>query len=163
MIKNLLVLLCFTCFVCSLCSAQQIPIVSWSELEKSVTKPNVDSTYVINFWATWCKPCIDELPAFIKLQDSSKQNVKVILASLDFKKDLSTKLKPFVLKRTITTSVVLLYDQNQEEFINSVSTMWSGALPATIIINTKRNIRSFYERQFTYNELTEVLHSLLHQ
>jgi thiol-disulfide isomerase/thioredoxin len=56
-----------------------------------------DTTYVINFWATWCKPCVEEIPHFEKLYATYKnQKVKVIMVSCDFKKQLETRVIPFV-------------------------------------------------------------------
>jgi len=92
-----------------------------------------DTVYVVNFWATWCKPCIEELPAFdslLVLQNSKP--VKIILVSLDFKEDLETKVKPFLLKRNIQAECVLLDEVNGNDFINKISPNWSGAIPATL-------------------------------
>jgi len=143
--------------------AQSIPIVTWKQIHQNVLNSQNDTIYVINFWATWCKPCIEELPAFVKLHDSSGLPVKVVFASMDFKKDLLTKLQPFVQKRNIKADVVLVSEPDQEKFINSVSQDWSGSLPATIILNTKKNIRLFYERQFTYSELVDIINNLIYK
>jgi len=111
-----------------------------------------DTTYVINFWATWCVPCVEELPNFEKINAKYKENkVKVILVSLDMPKMIDTKLLPFITKRQLKSEVLLMRDPDQNTWLPKVDSTWSGALPATIIYN--KDMRKFYERSFTYDEL----------
>lgn len=96
-----------------------------------------DTTYVINFWATWCKPCIRELPGFDSLYAETKNaNTKIILVSLDFKDDLK-KVNAFLLKNSIKAECVLLDEVNGNDYINTISTDWSGAIPATLFKTTQ--------------------------
>ena len=115
-----------------------------------------DKTYVVNFWATWCLPCIKELPYFESLNtDYKDRDVEVILVSLDFPKDYNKKLKNFVLKRNLKSKIVALDDVDSNRWIPKVNADWSGAIPATLIFN--KNKSTFYERSFNYDELqTEV-------
>jgi len=109
-------------------------------------------TYVINFWATWCKPCVEELPSFEKLNEAYKsQNVEVLLVSLDFPNQIEERLIPFIEKHKLKSKVILLDDPDQNTWIPKVSEEWSGAIPATLIYNKKS--RKFYEQSFTYSEL----------
>src|SRR5690554_805822 len=95
---------------------------------------NNDTTYVINFWATWCKPCIEELPILEALHSKSKEKkIKVILVSLDFSEQVESKLVPFVQKQELQSTVLMLSDGNFNNWINKVSSEWSGAIPATYI------------------------------
>ena len=111
-----------------------------------------DKTYVINFWATWCGPCVKELPYFEQLHANYKnKDVEVILVSLDFPHVYETKLKPFILKHELKSRVIVLNDGNENKWINAVDASWSGAIPATIIYN--KNERKFFERSFTFEEL----------
>ena len=111
-----------------------------------------NNVYVINFWATWCKRCAEELPAFQQLSEKYKdKNVEVILVSLDFKKHLNTRLIPFIKEHNLKPTVVLMVDPDQNTWIPKVSPEWSGAIPATIIYT--KNKRSFYEKSFTYEKL----------
>jgi len=109
-----------------------------------------DSIYVINFWATWCKPCVEELPYFEKLGDT--RDLNVILVSLDLIKQLDTKLIPFIEEKEILSRVVLLNDTKYNKWIDKVSPEWSGAIPATIIY--KGGERLFLETEFeSYEDL----------
>lgn len=115
-------------------------------------KKNNDTTYVVNFWATWCVPCVEELPNFEKLNAEYKdKKVKVLLVSIDFPKMAKTKLLPFVQKHNLKSEVVLLNDPDANTWINKVDSTWSGAIPATVIY--KGDKRRFYEKSFSFEEL----------
>ena len=142
-------------------SVAKIPSLNFKELEPLLNKKN-DTTYVVNFWATWCKPCIKELPAFEKINSNYKsQKVKVLLVSLDFPDLLEKQLIPFVEKRQIKSEVILLDDPDANGWIPKISTEWSGAIPATLIYNKAE--RKFYERSFTYEEIETELTSILNK
>ena len=118
-----------------------------------------ENIYVINFWATWCAPCIKELPYFEKLNAENK-NVKVILVSLDSKKDLDKKLIPFIEKRKLKSKVLLLADKDYNSWLSKVDADWSGAIPATLIISGKK--KQFAERDFeNFEELNEYINSFI--
>ena len=130
---------------------ETIEVYNFSELE-ILLHTNDDRTYVVNFWATWCKPCVEEMPYFQALHDTyGSQDVKVLLVSLDLPADLETKLKPFIEKYKLTPQVVLLDDPDENIWIPKVDESWSGALPATLIYS--KNKRAFYEQTFTKETL----------
>ena len=119
---------------------------------KYFLKQKNDTTYVINFWATWCVPCVAELPNFEKINANYKKNkVKVILVSLDMAKMIDTRLLPFIKEKQIKSEVLLLRDPDADSWISKVDSTWSGAIPATLIYNA--DMRKFYEKSFTYDEL----------
>ena len=110
---------------------------------------NSENVQVVNFWATWCAPCIKELPYFEEL--NKLEGVEVLLVSLDFSNHKQTRLIPFVEKHKLQSRVVHLDDEDENYWINEISTTWSGALPATLIYTQNR--RGFYEQSFTKYEL----------
>lgn len=115
-------------------------------------KQKNDTTYVVNFWATWCVPCVEELPHFEKLNEKYKEDkVKVILVSLDMFKQVESKLLPFIKEKQLKSEVIYLRDPDQNTWLPKVDSTWSGAIPATVIYN--KDERKFYERSFTYEEL----------
>ena len=122
-------------------------------------KQKNDTIYVVNFWATWCKPCIAELPNFEKLQDVYKsKKVKVILVSLDMSKQVETSLIPFIKKKNLKSKVILLNDPDANAWIEKVDKSWTGAIPATIIYD--KNSSKFFEQSFTYEALEKEVKSL---
>ena len=140
----------------------QNPVVydSFEDMEWIFNQQN-DTTYVINFWATWCKPCVEELPFFIQLYNTYRgDKVKLILVSLDFKKQIEKKLIPFIEKHNLQPEVVVLVDPDSNAWIPKVAEEWSGAIPATLVYN--KNQRSFYEQSFeSFEELNSIITSNL--
>lgn len=143
----------------SLAQAQtrNVPVVKLPHLQRYLTS-TADTTYVINFWATWCKPCIEELPNFEALQKQyAGKPVQVILVSLDFAKDLEKKVIPFVNRRQLQSTVFLLDEPDQNAWIDTIDPSWSGAIPATLFINPARGQRFFIEKPLTPQQLEEHL------
>lgn len=137
--------------------AQKIAVYhNYAALEKAVLSDN-NTTYVVNFWATWCAPCVKELPHFEQLNSENKK-VKVVLVSLDFKNQYEAKLLPFLKKKAIKSEVVLLTDKDYNTWLPAVDKDWSGSIPATLIIKNGKKV--FVEKMFTsYEELNEYVNS----
>ena len=127
-----------------------IEVYNYSELAPLLSDSSTEKTYVVNFWATWCAPCIKELPYFQELHDSNNE-VEVILVSLDFPEKLETQLIPFIERKNLTPQVILLDDPDENMWIPAIDSTWSGALPATLIYNKEK--RAFYEQSFTKESL----------
>ncbi|MFY0603403.1 MAG: redoxin domain-containing protein [Flavobacteriaceae bacterium] len=158
--KKLLVLFVISCsFVACKQQITEVPSFSYEEL-KPLLHLKTDKTYVVNFWATWCAPCVKELPYFEKInKEYQDKNIEVILVSLDFPEKVSTKLIPFINDKELKSRVVLLNDENEQFWINDISKKWTGALPATLIYNKDK--REFYETSFTYETLENKIQSFL--
>ena len=135
-----------------LLNAQTVPSLSYNEL-KPLLNQKGDKIYVVNFWATWCAPCIKELPYFEVL--NQREDVQVLLVSLDFPKHKESRLLPFIKKNKLQAKVVLLDDADENYWINDIHPNWSGALPATLIYTKKQ--RGFYEQSFTASKLDKIL------
>lgn len=125
---------------------------NFSDLEYLFRYQN-DTTYVINFWATWCKPCVAELPYFEQLHAQiGDQKIKVVLVSLDFAKDVETKLVNFVQQRRLKPSVIALTDGKYNDWIDKVHPDWGGAIPVTYIYRAEQVL--FHDQQYEdYEEL----------
>ena len=120
-----------------------------------------DTTYVVNFWATWCKPCIEELPNFERLNSESKgKKLRVILVTLDMKKDITSVLFPFLEKNKIKSEVWMLDAVHANDWIEKVSPEWSGAIPATTFTNGTKKYQLFKEGTLTYDELLDMVKKL---
>lgn len=132
--------------------AQSPAFVSYEQLEMELNKKD-DTLRIVNFWATWCKPCVEELPDFEKISKEYKgKKVKVLLVSLDFKQKIETNLVPFIQKNNITSEVIVLDQSNSDVWINKVAKNWSGSIPATLFIFPGGN-RVFHEGSIRYDDL----------
>ena len=141
--------------------AQQVALIKLPELQKCLSR-NTDTTYVINFWATWCAPCVKELPYFEQVNTTfAKQKVKVLLVSMDYASQLDKKVKPFVLKHGLKSEVVLLNETDPNSWMDKVDGKWSGALPFTLMINNGKQKRASFEKEFTQPELTAAVQQFL--
>lgn len=113
----------------------------------SVLKERLDSdttrTWVVNFWATTCPPCIKEMPHFAELQSQhDAEDLKVLLVSLDSPRSHEKRVIPFVKKHNITPEVMHLTDDNFSAWTDEVDPSWFGALPATLILKgSKRHFQ----------------------
>lgn len=111
---------------------------------------NSDTIYVVNFWATWCKPCVEELPDFEKFNQQNKnKKVKILLVSIDFVEDMNTKLIPFLQKNNYSSECVLLDEVNGNDFINKINVKWGGAIPTTYFTTKNKKKEALFEKKIT--------------
>lgn len=137
---------------------QNVQAIKYPALEK-MFKQSKDTVLVVNFWATWCKPCIEELPYFEQISKKyAGKKVKVVLINLDVVKDLNTKVKPFVAKNNLRSSSIYLLDEpDYNLWIDLISVDWSGSLPFTLIIASSNQIRKTFEQSLTESQLESEL------
>jgi thiol-disulfide isomerase/thioredoxin len=138
----------------------QVKVLSLKELNKRISNGK-DTTYVVNLWATWCAPCVEELPNFDRIhKENLTQPIKVILLSLDFKSKLMSDLIPFAIKHQLTAETYVIDEPNQQTFRKVMHKDWTGVIPTTLFINNKKKIKVLYEKPFTYPELNQALTDL---
>ncbi|MDR7211619.1 TlpA family protein disulfide reductase [Flavobacterium piscis] len=131
--------------------SQQVRLLNIDQLNERI-KNGKDSTYVVNFWATWCAPCIKELPHFERLSAEYKsEKLAVLLVSVDFKSKLNSAVIPFINRKKIKNEVFLLNESSPQDYIDRIDSSWSGSIPATLFI--KNDKRKFIESEFTYEQL----------
>ena len=139
----------------------QVPIVDFDGIRPILEQSN-DTTYIVNFWATWCAPCVRELPYFERItKEYANKKVKVILVNLDFPNHYETRLIPFLEENEIQSKVIMLDDPDANRWIPEVDLDWTGAIPATVIFNSKE--RKFFPREVKYEELEEVVQQFINQ
>lgn len=135
----------------SACSsyAQKIPNWKITDVEKYMTSAKGE-ILVINFWATFCKPCVAEIPSFIKITERYKdEKVKLLLVSLDLPSYYPAKIASFSKKHNFKTNIVWLSETNADYFCPKIDKSWSGSIPATLILNTATGYRKFVEDEMS--------------
>jgi len=146
---------------------QQAKIIKFNKfqsLEREANSDRNDTVYVFNFFATWCKPCVHELPGFEKLSAAYKgQKVKFTFISLDFAKDFQSKLIPFIKQKNIQSQVYLLDEPDYNSWIDKVDKSWGGSIPATIVINSSHHFYKFYETEMAREDLENIIKPLVTQ
>ena len=146
-------------FAFSVARAQEVEVIKYPQLEKLI-KQKDNKVKVINFWATWCAPCIKELPHFEALQKAhSTDELEVFLISFDDVEKLESRVKPFVKKRKLKSTVKLLDETDYNAFIDKVDPRWSGAIPATLVIAANGK-RRFVEGELTKEELDKLIQEI---
>jgi thiol-disulfide isomerase/thioredoxin len=135
--------------------SNHVRTMNFSQLEPLMHYSN-DTVYLINFWATWCAPCREELSAIEQVREKYKNyKLRVILVSLDFPKQLNSQLIPFINKHHIKSEVILLDDPNQNSWINKVDMNWSGEIPFTVLYSS--TFREFYPQSFNFQNLESLI------
>lgn len=157
-LKNLLKLSLFI-FSINISFAQSIKKIKVKEVQELYSKTN-DTVYVINFWATWCGPCVKEIPDFEKIKSNFEgKKVKIYLFSLDFAKDIA-KVEKFKITKNLQNEVFLVDEPNYNEWLDKIDLKWSGSIPATLIF--KNNVKyDFVEHEINYSYLEKKINELL--
>lgn len=156
-LRSLIATLCLLATVQTGQAQKKVDIVTF-DWYKQLRKSANDTTYVVNFWATWCMPCIAELPEFERFRAAHlNEPVKVILVSLDYYKKLGITVLPFLDKQKIQSAVVLLNEPDYNSWIDKVDKTWQGSIPATVVFNNKTKAYRFHEGELTTAELEKYL------
>lgn len=123
-----------------------------------------DTLYIYNFWATWCKPCVEEMPYFRKVAaENANKKLKLVFVSLDFPEQIDSRLMPFLEKNKLTEPVYVLDAGNPNDWIDLISKKWTGAIPATMFVGKlkveDKADKYFYEQEFSYEELNDLVNT----
>lgn len=122
----------------------------------SVVSGHPSDILVVNFWATWCAPCVEELPHFVKLaKELDPDKIAFVGMSLDFPKDLEAKVNPFLVEKGIPYPNFLLEVDDPDPFIEAISKNWNGNIPATFVYDPSGKVVAEVLQQVEEEELRE--------
>jgi thiol-disulfide isomerase/thioredoxin len=136
---------------------QDVKVIKFPELE-TILNSDSHEILVVNFWATWCGPCVKELPLFEQLHNQD-ESTHVVLVSLDFA-DKIARVKSFISRKKLRSRVILLDEIDYNSWIDKVDERWAGAIPATLIINTRTGKRKFVEKELEEGELERLINDI---
>ena len=139
--------------------AQDISVWKLKDLQSAMI--DAKQPTIINFWATFCKPCIEEIPYFQNLvKKYNSEGIDLLLVSLDLK-EAYPKIKEFATKYRFNSSIVYLDETNADLFCPKVDERWSGAIPASLFVNNKTGYRKFFEEQISEKKLEQEIKMLI--
>jgi len=148
------------CFAAMTAKSQSIELIKMEDLQKVISASSTPRIQVVNFWATWCAPCIKELPLFERLNES-REDVTVSLVSVDLDLDPDTdKVHRFVARKKLKSNVYILNEEDPNTWIDKIDKNWSGAIPATLIINPTNGKRKFVEKELKDGDLETLITSV---
>ena len=132
------ILLCALCVLCGECANPQVRKIDDAGITRLHSHPGI---VVINFWATWCVPCVEEMPVFKQLH-AGRKDVVIYGISLDEANQLDI-VRKFVGTNHIAYPIYLRDGKGDfEAMVNSIDSNWIGAIPATFIYKDGKRIFS---------------------
>ncbi len=137
-------------------------IIKFEEYEKMIDKQD-NTLYVVNFWATWCPPCVKELPDFMAVNEKLKdrKDYKMILVSLDNKDEWQSGVIPFATENKLNVDVYLLDELRRMNYwIPRVDKNWMGSIPATVFYKNGKKLK-FVEKPLHKEELETIINQFI--
>ncbi|MGH9833978.1 MAG: TlpA family protein disulfide reductase, partial [Blastocatellia bacterium] len=121
-------------------AAPQVALLKPEDFNKFKDAAN-GKVLVINFWATWCGPCIAEFPEFVALDRKYRaKGVKIVGISADEVTDIKRKVIPFIRRQKVRFDIVVQETDDPQQMIDAVYKEWAGELPATFIYDKQGNL-----------------------
>ena len=138
---------------------EAIPTVGAQDI-KSLVQENKGKVVVVNFWATWCPPCVKEFPDIIKLyQNYQPKGVEVIAVSMN-EPDEMEDIKEFIDKYKPPFSIYRAASA-EEAFYQEFDKDWFGQMPTTVIYDTTGKVSHLHMNPITYPELEKYVTAAL--
>ena len=154
-------LILFIIFLSLSTQAQIVERIRIPELERILKNPE-NKLFVVNFWASWCQPCVKELPYFEKVsKEYDTDKVQFILISLDFPSQIDKQLIPFLKKNKITHNVPVMMETDFNSWVDKVDPSWQGNIPVTLIFNNSKKQRVFFPGELDEPGLRKMINSFL--
>lgn len=141
-----------------------LPVVEMIRLAelKQMIRSDSGNVVLVNAWASWCKPCLDEMPGLLKARRLYRGKAfRFILISADDPGNVETKARSALKKFGVDFTSYAIADSTQDAFITGMSEAWNGALPATFLYDRRGRLAEMKVGQRTYRQLREAVARLL--
>jgi thiol-disulfide isomerase/thioredoxin len=135
---------------------KQIDIVGLKKLIKPAGRP-----LLINFWATWCPPCVDEFPDLVKIDNDYRGKLDVITVSLDDLADIDTYVPKFLAEMKAEMPAYLLHTKDEGAAIRLITKDWAGNLPMTVLYDAGGTIAYMRNGRIRVQPLRDNIDKLL--
>lgn len=140
---------------------QNVELIDSTVFQKILTA-NKGNVLLVNIWATWCMPCVEEMSDLVKLANYYKaKKVKIISISIDYTDEIKSKIIPFIEKQKLNFPVYVNNWENDEKLINYFNIEWSGAIPATFIYDRSGKQKVFLLGKQSFNDFKQSVENLL--
>ena len=141
-------------------NGQPVQRVKLTALEQIIRESK--TPLIVNFWATFCQPCIEELPYFVReVKNHRADSVQLLLVSLDLEDAYPDHIRNFAAKRQWDVPLVWLDETNADYFCPRIDSTWTGSIPATLFVNNQTGYRKFYEQPLPAADFDAAVERLL--
>ena len=131
---------------------------------KEIMRKDSGKVILVNAWATWCKPCQDEIPGILKLRKAFRgKPFRLILLSADDADDINKKVRPALKKFKVDFPSYLMNDKSDQAFISGMSSEWNGALPTSFLFDRTGKLKATLVGERTYSQFEDAVTKLLEQ
>lgn len=141
-------------------NAQDVKAIKVGSLAKTIKESK--TPLIVNFWATFCVPCIEEIPYFQELtRQYRSQNVSLIFVSLDLKEAYPKKVNEMAKRLKMVYPVVWLNETNADYFCPKIDTSWTGGMPSSLFVNNVTGYHKFFEDQLSREKLAKEIQAMV--
>jgi thiol-disulfide isomerase/thioredoxin len=140
----------------------QVKKIKITDLEEHIAKS--DHPLVISFWASWCAPCVQEIPWLQEgVAKFADQQVELVLVSMDFPRDYPKKLEAFIQQKGFKATFYWLDESNADYFCPKINARWQGGIPANLFVYNKTGYRRFFDRALTDRQVGPEIKTMLQE
>ncbi|MBE2219162.1 MAG: TlpA family protein disulfide reductase [Ignavibacteria bacterium] len=142
--------------------SQDVTMITTPEEMKAVIEANKGSVILVNFWATWCPPCVKEFPDIMKLnKEYSDKGLKLIFVSLDDASETESKLKPFLQKQGVDFVTYQGIFPKPEDLTDVIDKSWGGEIPVTYFYDKEGKKSASFSGSKKYEEFEKEVLKLI--
>ncbi len=136
-------------------TAQTVETIDKQKLRTLITERN-NRPLLLNIWATWCTPCVEEFPDIIRVY-REHSDVDVVAISADYPDEIEEKIQPFLRTMNVPFSVYVADFADQDEFFSMFDSRWGGEIPATFIYDHNGNQTHFLKGKQTFADFKKAV------